>query len=107
MEVHIGSTLSKLLKLKKISTKAFAEMIGINERNARAMLRKKYLHAATLVKIGEVLQHDVIQYLYLPDELPGNKKLKERVEELEQENEGLKEKVEMLSELNALLKEKK
>lgn len=103
MEVHIGSTLRKLLRAKRISARQFAEMLGINERNTHRMLKKKYLHAATLVKISKVLEHDVIQYLYLPENLPGNPALKQRVEALEKENEGLKEKAVMLEKMVKLL----
>jgi len=106
MTVHIGSTLNKLLRRKKISQKEFAEMLGISPRSVRRMLRKKYLHAASLVKIGEALNHDVIRYLYLPGNLPGNAELKKRTEELEKENAALKKENNMLSELNTLLKKK-
>ncbi len=107
MEVHIGSTLSKLLHARRISTRQFAELLQINERNARAMLKKKYLHAATLVKISEVLQHDVIRYLYLPENLPGNPALKQQVKELEKENGELKKELQYLKEINSMLKNKK
>jgi len=106
MEVHIGNTLKKLLKQQKITHPAFAKMMGINERSVRRMLRKKYLHAATMVKISELLNHDIIRYLYLPQELPGNTALMQRVEALEKEVAGLKKENEMLSELNRLLKKK-
>lgn len=104
MEVHIGSTLKKLLKQKKISHPAFAKMMGISARSVRRMLRKKYLHAATMAKISEVLEHDIIRYLYLPENLPGNPALKQQVEELQKEMKALKEKITDLKEINALLR---
>jgi len=105
MEVHIGSTLRKLLRAKRISTSRFGELLQINERNARAMLKKKYLHAATLVKISEVLKHDVIRYLYLPENLPGNPALQQQVAALEQENQQLKQENTMLKKINTLLEQ--
>ena len=104
MEIHIGSTLKKLLKQQKISHPAFAKMMGMNERGVRFMLRRKYLHAATMVKISEVLSHDIIRYLYLPENLPANAGLQKRMQEMEKEMETLKKENVMLSEMNRLLK---
>jgi len=104
--VHIGYTLGRLLKRQEISTTELALRMGISGKSARAMLKKKYLHATTLVKISEVLKHDVVRYLYLPKHLPGYTIMKEKVEKLERENVGLKKENEMLKELNALLREK-
>lgn len=105
--VHIGYTLGRLLKMQEISTTELALRMGISGKSARAMLKKKYLHATTLVKISEVLKHDVVRYLYLPKHLPGNTTLKEKVEKLEQKNAALKKENEILKELNTLLREKK
>lgn len=104
--VHIGHTLGLLLKKLGLSSTDLANLLGISRQGAQRMLRKKYLHAATLVKISEVLQHDVIRYLYLPEHLPGNKALKERVEELKKENDALKQKSEMLEKMVKLLEKK-
>lgn len=104
--VHIGYTLGRLLKKLDMSSTHLAQLLHISPKSARAMLKKKYLHAATLVKISEALNHDVVRYLYLPEHLPGSPALKQRVEELEKEMEALKKENEMLSELNRLLKKK-
>lgn len=104
--VWVGGTIRKVLKKLDLSTTDLALLLGISKQSTRAMLKKKYLHATRLVKISEVLNHDVVRYLYLPEELPGNKALKEKAEELEKENDELKEKIKMLEELNALLKKK-
>ena len=104
--VHIGYTLGRLLKKLNMSTADLGHMLGISRQSARIMLKKKYLHAATMVKISEALRHDVVRYLYLPEDLPGSPALKERVEELEKENEGLKKEVVMLQKLVKLLEKK-
>lgn len=104
--VHIGYTLGRLLVKLQLTTTTLAALLHIAPQSARAMLKKKYLHAATLVRISEALQHDVIRYLYRPEDLPGSPKLKERAEELEKENEGLKKEVEMLQKLVKLLEKK-
>ncbi len=104
--IHIGYTIRQVLGTLKLPTTTLATLLGITQQSAHAMLKKKYLHARLLVRISEVLQHDVVRYLYLPDDLPGNKALKVQVEKLEQENAALKEKVEMLEELSQLLKSK-
>ena len=70
------------------------------------MLKKKYLHAATLVRISEALNHDVVRYLYLPEDLPGSPALKKRAEELEKETQELKQKVVMLEKMVKLLEMK-
>lgn len=104
--VWIGGTIRKVLKKLDLSTTDLALLLGISQQSTRAMLKKKYLHAARLVKISEVLNHDVVRYLYMPENMPGNKALKEKAEELQKENDELKEKIKMLEELNALLKKK-
>lgn len=104
--VHIGYTLGRLLKKLDMSAPGFARTLGISSVSARAMLKKKYLHAATLVRISEALQHDVVRYLYLPEDLPANPALKQQVDELEKENEALKEKVVMLEKMVKLLEKK-
>ncbi len=104
--VHIGYTLGRLLKKLDMSTTGFARILGISSVSARAMLKKKYLHAATMVKISEALNHDVVRYLYLPEHLPGNPALKQGVEELEKENAGLKKEVVMLEKMVKLLEKK-
>lgn len=102
--IHIGYTIGHVLGTLKLPTATLATLLGISQQSAHAMLKKKYLHAATLVKISEALNHDVVRYLYLPGDLPGNAALKERVEELEKENAALKKENKMLTELNQLLK---
>lgn len=56
------------------------------------MLKKKYLHTATMVKVNQALNHDIVRYLYLPENLPGNPVLKKKIEELQKENAILREK---------------
>jgi len=104
--IHIGYSLGRLLKMQGIPVAVLANKLGINPKNAHAMLKKKYLHAATMVKISEVLNHDIIQYLYLPENLPGNAVLMKRMEEMKKEMEALKKENVMLSEMNRLLKRK-
>ena len=101
--IHMGYTLKRVLTRLELSTTDLGALLGITQQSTHAMLKKKYLHAATLVKISEALNHDVLRYLYRPKDLPGNPALKQRVEELEKENEGLKEKVVMLEKMVKLL----
>lgn len=105
--IHVGYTTGRLLQKMKLTNGNLAALLGITPESVRRMLKKKYLHAATLVKISQALQHDVVRYLYLPENLPGNRALEEKVKDLEAENAALKEKVEMLSELNRLLRKAK
>lgn len=105
-DVHMGYTIGRLLTKLQLSATTLATLLGISRQSAHSMLKKKYLHAATLVKISEALQHDVIRYLYPPEHLPANPKLKERVEELEKENDALKQKVVMLEKMVKLLEKK-
>lgn len=93
MEVHIGGTLKLLLKKKGLSHPQFAELMGISLRTAQRILASRYLHTTTMLKISEVLEHDLCRYLYLPENLPGNKALQQQVEQLQQEVAALKEKV--------------
>lgn len=102
--VHIGHTLGLLLKKLGLSSTDLCNLLGVSRQTAQRMLRKKYLHARLLVRISEVLQHDVVRYLYLPEDLPGNAALKKQVEELEKENERLKKENKMLEEMNVLLR---
>jgi len=105
-DIHIGYTIGRLLTKLQLSATTLATLLGISRQSAHSMLKKKYLHAATLINISEALQHDVIRYLYPPEHLPANPKLKERVEELEKENEGLKKEVVMLEKMVKLLEKK-
>jgi len=102
--IHIGYTLMRLLKMQGVPVTEFAHKMSINPKSAHAMLKKKYLHAATMVNISEALQHDIIRYLYLPENLPGNAGLIKSMEEMEKEMKALKKENEMLSEMNRLLK---
>lgn len=101
--IHMGYTIRRLLEKLKLSTPHLATLLGISRQSAHAMLKKKYLHAATLVKISEVLQHDVVRYLYRPEDLPANAALKKKAEELEKENAALKKENEMLKKMVKLL----
>lgn len=106
-EIHIGKSVRKLLKNQGVSPAELGERIGKGRTTVYAMLRQKYLHSGLMVKISEALKHDIIQYLYQPDELPSNKKLLQKVEELEHQIETLRQENNYLKELNQLLKQKR
>lgn len=104
--IHIGKTLKRLLEKQGVSPEELGERIGKGRTTVYAMLRQKYLHSGLMVKISEALKHDIIQYLYQPEDLPGNKKLQQKVEEMEHEIETLRKENNYLKELNTLLKQK-
>ena len=105
--IHMGYTLKRVLTRLELSTTDLGALLGITQQSAHAMCKKKYLHAATLVKISEALNHDVLRYLYRPEHLPGNAALKERIKLLEKENEQLKSENDYLKKINALLEKSK
>ena len=105
--VHIGYTLGRLLLKLEVTPAMLAASIGVKAWSVRKMLKKKFLHARLLVRISEALQHDVVRYLYLPEHLPGNSALREKMKSLETENELLRKENSYLKKINAFLEKPK
>ena len=103
MKAHLGKTIKKILEQRNMTGYDLAKMIDRDHRTVYDMLKKKYLHTRLLEKISIALEHDLFQYLYDPENLPGNKVLEQQlveqqtqIQQLKNENKTLKDVIEVL-----------
>jgi len=103
-DIHMGKLVKRLLKQKNINTKKFAEQIGLKYRSVYDLFHRKKLHTSHLEKISTALNHDMFQYVYSEGTSPAEKKLQEKITQLEKEMEVLKTENSYLKEIVKLQK---
>lgn len=64
--IEIGKIIQKVIKEKRVPVTEFAQKISTNRNNVYNIFRRETIDLKLLLKIGEVLDHDFIQY-YITD----------------------------------------
>ena len=103
-EIHMGKIVRALVRQKNIGRNKFAALLGMNERSLSDLYRRKKLHTSLLEKISTALNHDMFQYVYTEGASPTEKKLQEKITQLEKEMEVLKTENNYLKEIVKLQK---
>lgn len=85
MKNHLGKILRQLLKEKSMTAKQLGGMIDRDYRSVCDMFRRQHLNTELLEKISQALNHDMFQYLYDAGSSPADKKLQEKLSELEKQ----------------------
>jgi len=110
MDIHIGEIIRNYLETKKISSPAFAKMLGMHRDGVARIFYRKHFHSKLLLQISQALNHNFFQY-YVPEMVQEEKKKNEELQghllKLQTENDQLKTKNDFLEEMMQMMKGKK
>ncbi len=109
MDIHIGKIIRDYVDAKKISSPAFAKMLGQHPDGIARIFYRKNMHSKLLLQISQALNHNFFQY-YVADpqqEKKKNEELEQKLLQLQNENTQLKTENSYLKEMYFMMKEKK
>ena len=80
--IHFGYMTRKVMKYKNVSVTSLSKELGITKSTLSYHLRKRHLNSEMIYRMSKILDHDLFQYLYQPEEPPFNRKYLKQIEEL-------------------------
>ncbi len=103
MDLHIGNEIKRVFENSDLSAEDFANKIGMVRQNIYKIFNKSDINTGLLKNISITLNHDFFT-LYAHSIFGENKKIINRIKELEKNLSFANHEIEYLKEINSILK---